>query len=141
MLMQWPLVRHVRHEKSARFSAAPSGRTPVKNKTQAEAGLKPGLCSLVPSGRGSSGWAPFVMEDAGASRTVVGYFDRCPASSLRAQHANARARLCAMSGTRKARVFLPPLQHLQPGGPGVFPTRRYEVTPYEGGRPMKKLNH
>jgi hypothetical protein len=27
---------------------------------------------------------------------------------------------------------LPPLQHLQPGGPGVFPTRRYEVTPYEG---------
>jgi hypothetical protein len=27
---------------------------------------------------------------------------------------------------------LAPLQHLQPGGPGVFPTRRYEVTPYEG---------
>src|ERR1700724_1163310 len=25
-----------------------------------------------------------------------------------------------------------PLQHLQPGGPGVFPTRRYDVAPYEG---------
>jgi hypothetical protein len=32
----------------------------------------------------------------------------------------------------RAHDFLPPLQHLQPGGPGVFPTRRYEVTPYEG---------
>ena len=28
---------------------------------------------------------------------------------------------------------LPPLQHLQPGGPGVFRTRRYDVAPYEGG--------
>jgi len=27
---------------------------------------------------------------------------------------------------------LSPFQHLQPGGPGVFPKRRYEVTPYEG---------
>ena len=34
---------------------------------------------------------------------------------------------------RLVRTFdLAPLQHLQPGGPGVFPTRRYEVTPYEG---------
>jgi hypothetical protein len=34
---------------------------------------------------------------------------------------------------RLARTFdLAPLQHLQPGGPGVFPKRRYEVTPYEG---------
>jgi hypothetical protein len=30
------------------------------------------------------------------------------------------------------RSILAPLQHLQPGGPGVFPTRRYEVTPCEG---------
>jgi hypothetical protein len=29
-------------------------------------------------------------------------------------------------------ALLSPLQHLQPSGLGVFPTRRYEVTPCEG---------
>jgi hypothetical protein len=33
---------------------------------------------------------------------------------------------------RGATGFWCPLQHLQPGGPGVFPTRRYDVTPCEG---------
>jgi hypothetical protein len=47
--------------------------------------------------------------------------------------------LCATFGCEiyQSSRILSPLQHLQPGGPGVFPTRRYEVTPCEG-EPLSK---
>ncbi len=48
-----------------------------------------------------------------------------------------RAQLDRRPRLRIIRTFdLAPLQHLQPGGPGVFPTGRYEVTPCEGASPL-----